>query len=114
MASLDAMCNAGDDVSCRILHERESPAGTKKWQEEATKAWLDKLNVPDWGAAAAVLSAAASDAAAVSAAALEALEAFGFNKARWNGPPPEGGKPEDYGLSPDDDEDEDEDSPKDS
>ena len=114
MAELAAMCDAGDDVSCRILHERESPAGTKEWQEEATKAWLDKLNVPDWGAAAAVLSAAASDAAAVSAAALEALEAFGFNKQRWNGPPPEGGNP--YGMCADDEDDEgkeDDDSPED-
>ena len=72
MASLTAMCDAGDGVSCRILSE----------QEKDMARWLDKLNVPNWGAAAAVLSVAASDAAEVSAAALEALEGFGFLKHR--------------------------------
>ena len=72
MAELVAMCDSGDDVSCRILAE----------QEEDTAAWLDKIAVPNWGAAAAVLSVAASDAASVSASALEALEAYGFLKNR--------------------------------
>jgi len=69
MAALSAQCDSGDDVSCRILSE----------QDEDSQARLARLNVPNWGAAAAVLSVAASDAAAVSHAALEALEAFGFN-----------------------------------
>ena len=72
MAELTAMCDSGDEVSCRILSE----------QEEDTEKWLQKLNVPNWGAAAAVLSVASSDAAAVSAAALEALEGYGFLKNR--------------------------------
>ncbi|EOD18004.1 hypothetical protein EMIHUDRAFT_461289 [Emiliania huxleyi CCMP1516] len=59
MAALSAQCDSGDDVSCRILSE----------QEEDSQARLARLNVPNWGAAAAVLSVAASDAAA----------AFGFN-----------------------------------
>ena len=75
MAEFTAMCNAGDDVSCRILSE----------QAEATKAMMAKLNVSTWGEAAAVLSGAASDAAAVSAAALEELESFGFIRHRSMG-----------------------------
>ena len=69
MAEASAMCDAGDGVSCRILAE----------QNEVTTTMLRKLKVDDWGGAAAVLSAAASDAAAVSAAALKAIESFGFN-----------------------------------
>jgi hypothetical protein len=72
MAELTAMCDSGDDVSCRILSE----------QQEDTATWRARLGVPNWGEAAAVLSVAASDAAAVSAAALEALEGFGFLKNR--------------------------------
>jgi len=70
MAELDAMCGSGDGVSCRILSEQETDA--------AKRATLSQLNVASWSAAAGVLSVAASDATAVSAAALEALEAFGF------------------------------------
>jgi hypothetical protein len=73
MAELAAMCNAGDEISCRILQEQ---------QDDKISQWLDKLNVPDWGAAAAVLSVAASDAATVSANALEELETYGFLKKR--------------------------------
>jgi len=77
MAELTAMCDAGDDVSCRILSE----------QKEETATWLQKLQVSDWGAAATVLSAAALDAAAVSATAFEALESFSFRKHRSSQPP---------------------------
>uniref|UniRef100_A0A7S3EVN4 Uncharacterized protein n=1 Tax=Haptolina ericina TaxID=156174 RepID=A0A7S3EVN4_9EUKA len=71
MAELSAMCGAGDGVSCRIRAEQEDTP--------AFRDMMAQLNVADWGAAAAVLSAAASDAAAVSASALEAIESFGFN-----------------------------------
>jgi len=72
MAQLVAMCEAGDEVECRILSERK----------EETSVVLDKLNVADWGAAAAVLSAAALDMAEVTSTAFSALEAFGFRRHR--------------------------------
>lgn len=75
MAEFEAMCAAGDGVSCRILSE----------QEESTELMMAQLNVSSWGEAAGVLSAAASDAAAVSATALQALESFGFLKHRHAG-----------------------------
>ena len=77
MAELAARCNSGDGVSCRILSEQEAHGHMQ--------AWLRKLNAPSWGAAAAMLSVAASDAAAVSAAALHTLESHGFLKHRLRG-----------------------------
>lgn len=68
MAEQVAMCEAGDAVECRIVAEKT----------DETSLVLHKLNVEDWGAAAAVLSAAAWDMAAVASAAFAALEVFGF------------------------------------
>ena len=63
-----------------------SVSDTVWWSADDSRASIlahrEKLNVANWGAAAAVLSVAASDTAAVSAAALEALEGFGFLKHR--------------------------------
>jgi hypothetical protein len=73
MAQKAAMCDAGDDVACRIFSEKKKHMGGLS---------LDKLDVPNWDAAAVVLSNAASDTASVAAAALEKLEGFGFLKGR--------------------------------
>merc|ERR1719487_2449073 len=48
-----AACDAGDAVACDNL-SREA---------EAKKAWLARLNMPSWGAAATALASGASEAA---------------------------------------------------
>merc|ERR1719482_1474030 len=49
MAEMAADCDAGDEVACDELSR----------EEEAKRAWLAKLDVPTWGAAAAAVSEAA-------------------------------------------------------
>merc|ERR1719506_2497701 len=53
MAEMSASCDAGDKVACDNLSR----------EEEAKRAWLSKLDVPTWGAAAATLASTAADAA---------------------------------------------------
>merc|ERR1719506_2079241 len=51
MAEMTASCDAGDKVACDNL----------SCEEEAKRAWLSKLDVPTWGAAAAAVSAVATE-----------------------------------------------------
>ena len=51
MAEMAAMCDAGDTAACDNLSR----------EEEAKKAWLAKLDVPTWSAAAAAVSAVATE-----------------------------------------------------
>jgi hypothetical protein len=48
---MTAACEAGDNVACDNL----------SLEEEAKRAWLLKLDAPTWGAAAAAVSAVASE-----------------------------------------------------
>merc|ERR1719409_1048638 len=51
VAGMTAACDAGDNVACNNLSR----------EEEAKKAWLTKLDVPTWGAAAEAVSAVATE-----------------------------------------------------
>merc|ERR1719506_3618258 len=53
MAEMSAACDAGDKVACDNLSR----------EEEAKRAWLAKLDVPSWGAAATTLATGAQEAA---------------------------------------------------
>jgi len=50
LQDLEVKCDAGDDAACETLSK----------EEEAKKVWLAKLDVPAWGAAAAAVSAVAT------------------------------------------------------
>jgi hypothetical protein len=53
MAEMTAACDDGDTVACDSLSR----------EDEAKKAWLERQDVPTWGAAATTLAANAADAA---------------------------------------------------
>jgi non-ribosomal peptide synthetase component E (peptide arylation enzyme) len=72
LASLQATCAAGDDVSCRVLAEQAAHAAPQ----------LANLGVETWDDATTVLSNAAADTAAVFSVAFERIEEFGFLKSR--------------------------------
>ena len=53
MAEMTAACDDGDTVACDSLSR----------EDEAKKAWLERQDVPTWGAAVTTLAANAADAA---------------------------------------------------
>merc|ERR1719482_1621539 len=63
MAEMTAACDEGDEVAFDNLSR----------EEEAKRAWLSKMDVPTWGAAAAAVSAVASEASAGSASSAQEI-----------------------------------------
>merc|ERR1719460_551373 len=61
MAEMTADCYQGDMVACDNLSR----------EQEAKRAWLAKLDVPTWGAAAAAVSAVALEVSAISSSSAE-------------------------------------------
>merc|ERR1719473_847351 len=63
LAGMTAACDAGDEAACDSL----------TGEEEAKRAWLGKLDVPTWGAAAAAVSSVASEVSAGSTQSAEEI-----------------------------------------